>query len=240
MIRGLPLLRFSGVLLIGVAVSLGIRAPADGWHRDVVATTFWVGEIFDPLAEDGTQVISAYDAAWLKHYGGCDGVVVSGTCATEPRSAARGFFPTSMVPLENPFYLDLPYDDVNLPTSLERRCREVPWASEALVAGRCRDPTYSLLKNRWVELRGSAGTCYGQVEDAGPGVYDDARYVFGTARPRNTRYNGAGLDVSPALNGCLGFVELDGDGDRVDWRFVEASEVPPGPWRRVVTSSPVS
>jgi hypothetical protein len=30
------------------------------------------------------------------------------------------------------------------------------------------------MKNRWVELRKGATTCYGQVEDAGPAVYDDA------------------------------------------------------------------
>lgn len=94
------------------------------------------------------------------------------------------------------------------------------------------------------EPLGGAARCGWHLLRAGggrrPGVYDDAGYVFGTARPRNTRYNGAGLDVSPALNGCLGFAELDGDSDRVDWRFVEATQVPPGPWRKTVTSSPVS
>ena len=47
-------------------------------HTDVVATTFWVGEIFDPQASDGSQVISTYDSHWLAHYGGCDGIVVNG------------------------------------------------------------------------------------------------------------------------------------------------------------------
>ena len=27
------------------------------WHTDIVATTFWVGEVFDPNASDGSQVI---------------------------------------------------------------------------------------------------------------------------------------------------------------------------------------
>ena len=60
-------------------------------------------------------------------------------------------------------------------------------------------------------------TCYGQIEDAGPGAYDDYRYVFGTGNPRpaNRLYNGAGLDVSPALTGCLAFTELNGDDNRV-------------------------
>jgi len=32
------------------------------WHTDIVATTFWVGEVFDPNAADGSQVISTYDS----------------------------------------------------------------------------------------------------------------------------------------------------------------------------------
>ena len=85
-------------------------------------------------------------------------------------------------------------------------------------------------------------TCYGQIEDAGPGVYDDYRYVFGAGdpRPASRLYNGAGLDVSPALTGCLGFSELNGDDNRVDWQFVDAAEVPTGPWTRLVTTQGVS
>jgi len=84
-------------------------------------------------------------------------------------------------------------------------------------------------------------TCYGQVEDAGPGEYDDTAYVFGAAdaRPQNRRYNAAGMDVSPALNGCLGYTSLDGDNDRVTWRFVETGALPVGPWTRVITTSGV-
>ena len=83
--------------------------------------------------------------------------------------------------------------------------------------------------------------CYGQIQDAGPSVYDDADYVFGEddRRPANSLYNGAGLDVSPALNGCLGFADLNGASDRVNWQFVEADEVPEGPWREIITSRQV-
>jgi hypothetical protein len=95
------------------------------------------------------------------------------------------------------------------------------------------------MKNSWVELHKNGRVCYAQIEDAGPALYSDSAYVFGTndARPANTKYNGAGLDVSPAVNSCLGYAELDGDTDRVDWRFIEAAAVPPGPWLNVVTTS---
>ncbi len=175
------------------------------WHHDVVATNFWVGQVISN-APDGSQKLSAYDDDWEANYGGCDGIVdTNDVCTFEPRTATNDYFPAQITPKQNPFYLDLPLSDRNL-------------------------------KDRWVELRKGAATCYGQVEDAGPAVYDDTAYVLGNARPKNTRFNGAGLDVSPALNGCLGFTgRFDGASDRVDWRFVDAADLPPGPWTKVRT-----
>ncbi|MBV9922643.1 MAG: hypothetical protein JOY78_17575 [Pseudonocardia sp.] len=206
-------------------------------HASIVATTFWVGEVFDPTAPDGSQVISTYDSSWYAHYGGCDGIIAGGACRTERRIAANGFFPRHMTPKENPFYLDLPFDDLNSQIAFRERASVIPWANDPGYAGHARDPNFSYMKNRWVLISHRGRTCYGQVEDAGPGQYNDARYVFGShnARPANRRYGNAGMDVSPALNGCLGFAELDGDSDRVNWRFVDSSNVPSGPWKRRIT-----
>ncbi|MEO8852075.1 MAG: hypothetical protein ABI360_10145 [Allobranchiibius sp.] len=155
-----------------------------------------------------------------------------------------------MKPLQNPFYLDLPFDDLNNTAAFEQRCNVVPWADAAEYAGHCTDRDFSYMKNRWVKMTGAAGqVCYGQIEDAGPGQYEDAgpgqyndaAYVFGTknARPLNKEYGGAGMDVSPALNSCLGMKELNGDTDRLPWQFADASNVPPGPWKNLVTTSGV-
>ena len=211
-------------------------------HTGIVATTFWIGEIFDPHSPNGSQVISTYDAHWLRHYGGCDGVVTGGRCQTQRRVAANGFFPTLMTPRENPFYLDLPFDDVNDAAAFSQRARFIPWAHDRGYAGHAHDTAFSYMKNRWVKLTRDGRTCYGQIEDAGPGVYDDYRYVFGAGdpRPASRLYHGAGLDVSPALTGCLGFSELNGDDNRVNWQFVDAAEVPAGPWTRLVTTLGVS
>jgi hypothetical protein len=193
------------LLVVGLAVMCEARSSAEEnypWHHDIVATTFWVGEVIGNGPND-SQRISAYDENWYANYGGCDGVVKDGSCETEPRTAANDYFPTQMTPRQNPFYLDLPVADPSL-------------------------------KDRWVQIGGPNGnTCYGQIEDAGPAVYDDRDYVFGGARPANTRFNGTGMDVSPALNGCLGFAELNGSEDRVNWRFVDSP--PPGPWTRIIT-----
>lgn len=232
-------------------------------HTGIVSTTFWVGEIFDPKLPDGSQVCSTYDSKWALHWsgvqtgtagsgtdcagsptGGCDGIPgAKGTCSTEARTAANGYFPTSskVTPRENPFYLDLPYDDMNDDVGFRDRCKNIPWAKDDLA--HCGDVKNSYMKNRWVKLTGpNKHVCYGQNEDAGPSSgsnYHDAAYVFGSndARPANSKFGGAGIDVSPALNGCLGFKDLDGDTDKVDWEFVDRIDVPAGPWTKVITIS---
>lgn len=248
-------------------------------HTNIVATTFWVGEIFNANLSDGSQVCSTYDSQWALHatgmnggttpssasgcpgsvFGGCDGTSTgSGTgfaCATEKRDVSNGYFPKSgPKPLQNPFYLDLPYDDVNDSTAFAQRCQVVPWAAAdnaATGVNHCGDSSYSYLKNRWVQMTGPSGkVCYGQVEDAGPSsgsLYHDSAYVFGggNARPVNKDFSGdssqgAGTDVSPALNGCMGFAELDGDTDHVNWKFVDRANVPAGPWLNVSTTSQVT
>ncbi|GAP54093.1 conserved hypothetical protein [Arthrobacter sp. Hiyo6] len=97
------------------------------------------------------------------------------------------------------------------------------------------------MKNRWVKIRKGDKVCYGQIQDAGPGEYQDKAYVFGSddARPANKKFNNAGMDVSPALNGCLGFSDLNGESDKVDWQFVDQKDVAPGPWLNIVTVSQV-
>ncbi|WP_166878076.1 hypothetical protein [Salinibacterium sp. ZJ450] len=217
------------------AAAAGSGTSSYPMHTKIAATTFWVGEIFDANAADGSQMLSTYDANWFANYGGCDGVSTGGACDTEPRVAANGFFPSSMTPKQNPFYLDLPYDDVNDPTGFANRGAVIPWANDPAYAGQVGEQGKSLMKNRWVKLMKDGQTCYGQIADAGPGEYHDSEYVFGAgdARPANARYGGAGMDVSPALNGCLGFSDLNGMSDLVDWQFINYEDVPAGPWLNV-------
>ncbi len=252
------------------ATPLSAQPVAYPVHHSIVATTFWVGEIFDGSLADGSQVCSTYDSQWAFHWsggvrlgtapkgtdcvgaptGGCDGVPsgsgLSFVCATERRTAANGYFPTSPLvhPAENPFYLDLPFDDVNDRVAFAERCTVIPWASMVdPTHANCKNENYSYMKNRWVAITGPNGaTCYGQIEDAGPShgsLYHDAAYVFGSSdvQPVQGHFNDAGMDVSPALNGCLGFKSLDGDHDKVSWQFVDSP--PAGPWTAIVTTTQV-
>jgi hypothetical protein len=200
-------------------------------HTNITATVFWIGEpVGNGSSED--NALSAYDDAWLAHYGGVD---------DPDHRRTPPYFPP-FTPGENPFYLDLPYSDFTSDgTPRPDRADVVPWASE-LPTG---DGPFSLMKNRWVRIRHRTAdgtrTCYSQIEDAGPYVYDDAAYVFGRddRRPRNRLARRAGMDVSPAVRDCLGFDGLNTDTNRVAWQFVDAAAVPVGPWRRVVTTRQV-
>lgn len=211
------------------------------WHTNIVATTFWVGEVFDPTAEDGSQVTSTYDSRWMASYGGCDGVTTKDGCQTEARAGSNGYAPSAVKPKENPFYLDLPYDDINNPAAFNERATVIPWANDEGYKGQATNRSFSYMKNRWVKIRKGDKVCYGQIQDAGPGEYQDKAYVFGSddARPANKKFNNAGMDVSPALNGCLGFSDLNGESDKVDWQFVDQKDVAPGPWLNIVTVSQV-
>jgi hypothetical protein len=209
-------------------------------HTNIQATTFWVGEVYDPDADDGSQVLSTYDDNWMANYGGCDGRVVGDDCVTEKRYAENNYFPLAMTPLQNPFYLDLPYDDVNNKKGFRMRDSVVPWASQSPYAENSGNSDFSFMKNRWVKLMRDDLVCFGQIQDAGPGRYFDHKYVFGDddRRPQNSRWNGAGLDVSPAINSCLDFDDLD-ETQAIDWQFVDDADVPDGPWKILVTTSGV-
>ena len=193
-------------------------------HRNITATVFWVGE---PQGRGSSEdnALSAWDDDWQVHFGGFD----------DPFNR-NGYYPVGFTPKENPFYLDLPYNDFDDAGKRKANAFEVvPWAKEKTWG-----PQESMLKNRWVKLTRNGAVCYGQIEDSGPYEYDDHAYVFGTAKPKNSLANSAGLDVSPALRDCLKFEGENNDDNKVDWQWVEAKDVPAGAWKQVVTTSEIN
>ncbi len=224
-------------LELAVPTSFGRGAVSYPVHTRITATVFWIGE---PQGNGSSEsnAISAWDDSWLAHYGGVDD-------PSRLRRAADGYLPAGVTPKENPFYVDLPYNDFddNGDPRLGR-LRVVPWARQytsqlAFFAKRQRP--FSVLKNRWVKLRREGKVCYAQWEDSGPYLYDDAAYVFGVndRRPRSRLAANAGIDVSPAVRDCLAFRGLNNDENTLAWQFVDATRVPPGPWQRVVTTRQV-
>ncbi|MBI5456467.1 hypothetical protein HY969_01880 [Candidatus Kaiserbacteria bacterium] len=192
--------------------SVGSIAPRQG-YKHAIATVFWVGE---GETEDNAYISnseSAFDGNWLSSFGGVD----------DPE-CRNGFHPCLFTPRENPFYIALPYSDLDEEGNRKENAFGIPWF-KAVTKG-------SLLKDRWVEVRANGTSCYAQWEDVGPFGEDDFAYVFGTSTaPQNTYGEGAGIDLSPAMRDCI---QVDGSSD-VEWRHVDASAVPEGPWKEILT-----
>jgi hypothetical protein len=182
-----------------------------GWKTNITTTVFWVGEQAaenNPVPNDK----SAWDGGWYSSYGGYD----------NPNPVARvNFIPAKFLPRQNPFYVALPYNDVDDHHTKPEAARVIPWFKSAFV----RDGQ-SVCKGRWVAIRHGNRIAYAQWEDVGPFTTDHWQYVFGNERPRPNRNRDAGLDVSPAVRDYLGLNGLDIS----DWKFVSFRAVPPGPW----------
>ena len=213
--------RFSDDILLNVnsmAFTPGNWAPPPPepgeryqWKRNIVTTIFWIGE--EPTANNPVpNRASSWDKSWTKSYGGYD----------DPDPGhRRDYIPVKFTPRQNPFYCALPYNDKAATGHRPEAPRVVPWFKEAY-----QGPGVSTCKGRWVAIRKGNRTVYAQWEDAGPFRTDHWQYVFGNERPKPNLNKGAGLDVSPAVRDYLGLQPTD----VTDWKFVEFSDVPRGPW----------
>jgi len=201
---------WSGVDVAALTPDLSIKCEVFSscypWKIGIVSTVFWIGE----AGSGPTNTRSAWDRYWVSSYGGID----------DP-AHRRAYEPAGFRPLENPFYVALPYCDMRAGRLKSEAARVVPWFFVGFRGIEC-----SVCKGRWLEIRHGVRTCYAQWEDVGPFYTDAAAYVFGNERPLPNVNRNAGIDVSPAVRDYLGLGPLD----MVDWRFVEEAEVSAGPW----------
>jgi len=186
--------------------------PKYPWKTNITATIFWVGE--KPTKNNPTpNHASSWDTKWQINFGGYD----------DPNDRAKtDYRPAKFIPKRNPFYIALPYNDrVNHKYIKREAPHVIPWYDAKLV-----QKGKSACHNRWVQIVYGKKYCYAQWKDCGPFVTDDYQYVFGNQRPKNSKNNGAGIDLSPAIRDYLKLQS----GAKVHWRFVEASQIPDGPW----------
>lgn len=181
-------------------------------HHDITATVFWVGESADTSNKFIHNRSSAWIEDWMSAYGGVD----------DP-STRCDHLPCAFTPKENPFYFALPYNDLDEEGERKDSAKNVPWYNTAQ-----KTEGQSILKNRWIKVTHNDIPAYAQWEDVGPFGENDFDYVFGERQPSAPE---AGLDLSPAT---AAFLRVEGRDD-VSWQFVEETEVPPGPWLRIVT-----
>ena len=196
--------------LNGLAPDLSIKCGESSacypWKLSIVSTVFWIGE----TGSGPSNSRSAWDSNWMGAYGGVDDPV-----------RRKGCEPAGFKPLANPFYVALPYCDMQNGRLKAEAAKVVPWFIADF-----RGPDRSVCKGRWLAIRHGLKICYAQWEDVGPFRTDSAAYVFGGERPHPNVNRGAGIDVSPAVRDYLGLKSLD----LVDWRFVDKVEVPAGTW----------
>jgi hypothetical protein len=188
-------------------------------HENISVTIFWIGEEASEENNFISNNQSAWDNNWTENYGGID----------NPNNRTN-YFPSDFTPLENPFYFALPYNDFN--NGIRRENTDyIYWARE-----KSWDLLESMCKNQWIKIIKGNNTAYAQWEDVGPFEVNDSNYVFGESLPKNEINENAGLDISPAVRDFLNLEDIE----KVDWQFINFSEVPEGPWKEIITTSQIS
>ncbi|MEX1049422.1 MAG: hypothetical protein WED15_07835 [Akkermansiaceae bacterium] len=206
-----------------VAPSERTRYP---WKTYVTCTVFWIGE--QPTSRNPTpNCKSSWDQKWAENFGGCDDPDPGRRIADHTSGEFR---PKGFIPKLNPFYIALPYNDVQgWACHKPEASRVIPWFHRLRPA-----PGTTVLKGRWLQIYNGSRSCYAQWEDCGPWVTDDWEYVFGDKPPKTKQNGAAGIDLSPAVRDYLGVRS----GQKVHWRFVEAGQVPLGPWKKYGEQAP--
>ena len=190
------------------------------WKTKVTCTIFWIGE--RPTDRNPTpNCKSSWDQNWSANFGGYDDPEPANRLANHTTGEFR---PKNFIPKLNPFYVALPYNDVlGYGAHKPEAARVIPWFTRLRP-----EPGHTDCKGRWLQIYNGSRICYGQWEDCGPWVTDDWEFVFGTKPPKTTQNGAAGIDLSPSVRDYLGLKS----GQKVHWRFIEASEVPYGPWKK--------
>lgn len=198
------------------------------WKTHVTCTIFWIGE--QPTARNPTpNCKSSWDQNWARNFGGYDDPNPVNRIANHNTGEFR---PRAFVPKLNPFYLALPYNDVlGWNRHKPEASRVIPWFGRMRPA-----PGKTVCKGRWVQIYNGSRSCYGQWEDCGPWETTDWEFVFGNKPPKTKQNGAAGIDLSPAIRDYLGLKS----GQKVHWRFVEAAQVPYGPWKKYGGEMPAS
>ena len=209
----------------------GVSGPARivyPWKTHVTCTVFWIGE--QPSGKNNTSnEKSSWDQQWLANFGGYDDPEPGNRIANH---TTGDFRPKGFVPKLNPFYIALPYNDVSDWRSHKPEAsRVIPWFSRMR-----QEPGKTVCKGRWIQIFRGGRSCFGQWEDCGPWETDDWEFVFGTKPPKTKENGAAGIDLSPAIRDYLGLKS----GEKVHWRFVEAAQVPQGPWKKYGHDGPES
>lgn len=188
-------------------------------HKSIGWELLWVGENTTSKQNGTIKKTSVWNDTWSTSFGGSD----------DP-TLRNGPLPKNFIPQENPFYISLPYNDFIRSQRKQEALEIIPWANSKKWK-----KNESLCKNRWVRIMRGTKIVYGQWQDAGPTYEDDGAYVFLGSAPKNTLTGRAGIGISPAIRDSLGLETRH----TIDWQFVPEQDVPEGPWKNIITRSPL-
>ena len=206
-VRSVSLARNTASSVAGAALYF-----SSAWKQNITSTVFWVGEKATERSPSNER--SAWDNLWMYHYGGYD--------TPDEGQRSPWYTPLSFHPHLDPFYVALPYCDLLNGKFRPEAASVIPWFETGY-----RGSGISVCKDRWVAIYAHGRIAFAQWEDVGPYETDNWAYVFGPdPAPRHGSGQNAGIDVSPAVRSYLGLAGVD----KVNWRFVELSQVGPGPW----------
>lgn len=187
-------------------------------HENITATLFWIGEGATKENNYISNEPSAWDEKWTQHYGGIDNI-----------KDIINYSPSKFKAKENPFYIAIPYNDLDSQGNRKSNAFNIiPWSKERNYSN-----SESIIKNRWIKISKDNKYAFGQIEDVGPFGEDDEKYIFSNKPPKNKMNDNAGIDLSPAITLYL---NLNGK-EKVDWKFVDFSDVEDGPWKNIITNS---
>lgn len=181
-------------------------------HRNIQAALFWIGQT--PTAENDNvdTVSSTWIKDWVGAYGGVD-----------TPDQRNGWLPAAFTPKENPFYVALPYSDYSENGKIKQNINRSYWFKDSVPTGG------SIVKNQWVKIMRLGKVVYAQWEDTAQDENNDVEYVFGESEPKTD----VGIRISPAVADYLRIPE----GGTVSWQFVDAGEIPEGPWSEILTKT---
>jgi hypothetical protein len=195
--------------------------PLQQWRENIITTVFYVGEYKKSRVGLLNNRSSSWISNWVKSFGGVD----------HPNRST--VFPTKFKPRENPFYFALPLSDKALQSVKNNDI--LPEFQEIVIFFHriysANSHARSFLKNTWIAIECDGKICYAQWQDVGPYHIADPDYVLKNEKPKNEGGRGPALDVSPAVQKYLTM-----NAKAVTrWRFVPPTEVPSGPWKKIVS-----
>src|SRR5262249_42506022 len=126
----LPLLYFSAIGLSEPSSQVREREiaykaktmPSKSMFKKTMTTIFWIGE--EASAENAfiANDVSYWDPNWLKNFGGVDSP-----------AKRNGYMPSAFTPRQNPFYVALPYGELEENGAHKESAKRVPghWTGKA-------------------------------------------------------------------------------------------------------------